>query len=223
MIKELPYAKKFELLNDWHNEIFALIKKEIKQDHLRKEIAFAQKHFSKKAIDKIALEEIVAAYVKEIADGNEEVGEWVASRWVIKHGEIYHLFAQRLAEVNPKFDQIEQIPQKLAQELIAQCTAQYGAKATYIFSVLNSVVFSESDYALLRKLAGEEVSAKSAPAVEEESVEIVKERYENELRKLKDKYEKKVLGLEQKYVRDTEGLRKQIGQLQKRMGELSRV
>ena len=218
MIKEDLYVKKFALLQPWIGDILTLVKKEIKSEHLRKDGAFMLQHFPKKTIDKISLEELIAIYSKEVGH-NEQVGEWIASRWILKHGEVYHFFAERLKKINPKFDEIAEIPATAAQELIKEGSLHFGAKAIYIFSILNAVMFSSNDFAALRSTAEKEKS----PVTESAPVELSKDNFENELRKLKEKYEKKVLGLEAKYIRDTEGLRKQIGQLQKRVGELSRV
>jgi hypothetical protein len=212
------YQRKFELLSPWGEEIVAAVRKELKSDHLPKHPQMVQKHFSKRALQKISAEEMVGAYLSEVAGGNEEVSAWVASRWVIKHAEIYHFFAAKLAEINPKFDEIERIPDDRARAFMEQASLQFGPKRTYIFSVLNAVVFPEAIMQELRTRAEEDsddVAREEAAA--DESVEAVKERYEREIVKLTDKYEKRLLGFHKKYTQDTDGLKKQIAQLQRQL------
>ena len=54
-----------------------------------------------------------------------------------------------------------------------------------------------------------------------ESIEAVREYYEKEMRKRVEKYEKRLQGVERKYVQDIDGLKKQISQLHRKLGEKS--
>lgn len=218
-MNEMSYQEKFSLLRPWQIEILVHLKKELKSDHLRKDSAFAQKYFKKKIIDKISVEELTAAYSQELGEGNEEVAEWIASRWVLRHAEVYQFFAEKLIEINPKFDEIEVLPEEFGNQLMNAAAAQFGAKNVYIFSVLNAVAFSESLYAQLRQAAekGEQIEAKP---LKEESPEEMKKRYESELMKLTDRFEKRFLGIQKKYIQDVEGYKKQIAALQRKLGEV---
>src|SRR5262245_31906385 len=110
MIKEDSCKIKFEKLSPWITEIFQVLKKELKNDHLLKTPSFVQKHFPKRTIDKVTAEEMAAAYLKEMAEGDEELGEKVITRWVMKNAELYQFFVTELSKINPKFDEIESFP-----------------------------------------------------------------------------------------------------------------
>jgi hypothetical protein len=222
MIQEDLSQIKFGKLKLWENEIFQLIKKDIKSEYLRQHPEFVLKHFHKRAVDKLTAEEIVKACVRELADGNEAFAEWAIARWVMKNGEIYQYFATELTKINPKFDEITSIADDVAALLLKVAIAQFGAKRTYLFSVMNSVSFSPSTFESLKSAAEQEPVA-VVEDVAELSVDAVKAHYETQIQKLTDKYEKRLQGLEKKYVIDTEGLKKQIAQLHKKLGEHSCV
>jgi hypothetical protein len=209
------YPAKFEILGPWIHDIFQLIKKELMRD------AFVQKHLPKRVLDKLPLEEFSAMYLKEIAEGNEELGDKVLARWVLKHAELYHFFIEELSKVNPKYDEIVDLPSDVSSYILNTSVSRYGAVATYIFSILNAVVFTEDQLQHLREIALLEKSQAKPPAEEKSafaSIEEVHERYEAKMRKLVEKYEKRVLGIERKYVQDVEGLKKQIAELHRKAG-----
>jgi hypothetical protein len=222
MIKEDPYKIKFAKLAPWTNAIFQAVKKDLRNDHLIKTPAFAQKHFPKRAIDKLGLEEFAAAYLKEIEEGDEELAEKVVARWIMKNAELYQFFAVELSKINPKYDEIESISPEKSFYLFNTSVQQFGAEATYIFCILNAVMFQDEQLSKLRDMALAE-KQKGITAIEEpqsfESVEAVKAHYEKEMRKLFEKCEKKISGLERKYIQDVEGLKKQIAQLHKKLAE----
>lgn len=223
MIIEDPYKTKFDTLQPWIHDIFQIVRKDLKNEHLLKTPSFMQKHFPKRAVDKLTLDELVGAYVKDISEGDEELGEKVVSRWVLKNGEIFQFFAAELSKINPKYDEIESLSNEISSRLLSAAIAQFGVTATYLFCVLNSVVVSSEQLLRLREMAiAEKVELKS---VGEKSaflsMDALKEHYEKEMRKLTEKLEKRVQGIERKYVQDVEGLRRQIAQLHKKLGEKS--
>lgn len=220
MIKEDSCKIKFERLVPWTTEIFQLIKKDLKNEHLLKTPAFVQKHFPKRALDRLTTEEMAAAYLKEMSEGDEELGEKVITRWVMKNAELYQFFVTELSKINPKFDEIESFAPEMGSCLFRTSVAQFGAIPTYIFCVMNAVVFAQEQMQTLRELA---LAAAAQPQsqVEKnvfESVDAVKQHYEKELRKLMEKYEKRLQGLERKYFQDMEGFKKQIAHLHRKMG-----
>ena len=221
MIKEDSYKTKFEKLQPWNNAIFHAIKKDLKNDHLLKTPSFAQKHFAKRALDKLTHEEFAAAYLSEIAEGDEDLGETVVSRWVMKNAELYQFFAGELSKINPKFDEIESLSPETSSMLLNTSVGQFGASAAYIFCVMNAVVFKEEQLEKLRELAIAENSRTPSQEQKQEfaSIEAAKDHYEKEIAKLADKYEKKMQGVMRKYVQDVEGLKKQISQLHKRLSQ----
>lgn len=223
MVKEDPYRVKFEKLQPWAEEIFHALKKDLRNEHLLKTPAFAQKHFPKRPLDKLTTEEFALAYVQEITSGDEELGERVVARWVMKNAELYHFFAEELSKISSRFDEIESLPSDVSSRLLTTAVARFGAKGTYIFCVMNAVVISEEDLLKLREMAIAEKATQlsledKSPS---ESIEGVREHYVKEIRKLTEKYEKRLQGVERKYVQDVEGLKKQISQLHKKMGEKS--
>lgn len=221
MIIEDPYKIKFAKLSPWVNSIFQSVKKDLRNDHLLKTPSFAQKHFPKRALDKLTIEEFAAAYLSEIAEGDEELGEKVVARWIMKNAELYQFFVVELSKINPKYDEITAISDEISKLLLNSAIQQFGASATYTFCILNAVVFTEVQLSKLRELALAEKAEESV--IEErkafQSVEMVKEYYEKEMHKLLEKYEKRLQGVERKYIQDVEGLKKQISQLHKKIAE----
>jgi len=220
-MKEDSYKLKFEKLQPWTNLIFQAVKKDLKNDHLLKTPTFVKKHFPRRALDKLTTEEFAAAYMQEIAEGNEELGGNVVARWVMKHAELYQFFAEELSKVNPQFDAIESLPPEVASFLLNTSVGRFGATATFLFCVMNAVVLTEEQLGKLREMA---LAEKARSEVQEErptalSSDALKEHYEKEMRKLTEKYEKRVQGIERKYLQDVSGLKKQIAQLHRKLGE----
>ncbi len=220
MIKEDTYSVKLEKLQPWKVGIFQAIRKELRNEHLLKTPAFVQKYFAKRPLDKLSVEEMADAYIKEIAEGNEELGERVVAHWVMKNAEVYQLFATELSKVNPRFDEIESLPSDVSAFLLNTSLAQFGAVPTYVFCVMNAVVLTDEQLAKLRELALSEAVQNNTQEEKKEfpSIDVLKEHYEKEIRKLTEKYEKRMQGIERKYVQDVDGLKKQIAQLHKRLG-----
>lgn len=219
MIKEESYQVKFELLHPWANEILNAVKKELKSEHLMKNPQFVHKHFPRKIAQKLTIEEMTGAYIQEIKEGNEEIGELVASRWVLKHAEMYHFFAEELTKINPKFDEIERISDEQSVLLIEMAESRFGASKTYVFSILNSVQFADSPYAALRQRA--ENAPLEAKIVETPSLDIsveeLRKKHAQEILKLTEKYENRLLGVQKKYAQEVEGLKKQIAGLHRKL------
>jgi hypothetical protein len=223
MIKEDPYKVRFEKLLPWSRDIFQPIRKDLKNEHLLKTPSFAQKHFPKRHLDKLTTEEMAAAYLREIAEGNEEMGEKVVTRWVMKNAGLYQFFATELSKINPQFDAIESFSPEVGAFLLNASVARYGAVAAYLFCVMNTVVFTEEQMQKLREMALAETETVQ-PQTEQgppETVQAVKEHYEKLVRRITEKWEHRLQGLERKYVQDTEGLKKQIAQLHRKLGSIS--
>ncbi len=221
MIKDDSYRIKFEKLQPWMVDIFRAVKKELRNEHLLKTPAFAQKYFPKRGLDKLTNEEFAGAYAQEIAEGNEELGEKVVTRWVMKHAELYHFFATELSKINAKFDEIESLSQETSAFLASASISQFGATATYIFCVMNAVVLTEEAIQKIKEAAMLEKAQAVLPEEKHsfETVDVVHEHYVKEMRKLSEKFEKRIQGIERKYIQDVEGLKKQISQLHKKLGE----
>ncbi|MBX7066119.1 MAG: hypothetical protein K1X28_02700 [Parachlamydiales bacterium] len=205
----------FVPLKNWMHVILNAIKKDIKQDHLGSDPEFYRTHFGSRPQNRLTAEEIFNAYEKELIQGNQELAEWVVNRWVFKNGDLYQIFADRLAKINPEFDKIQTLTEEESEKVLAGTVEKFGAVSTFLFVVLNGVVFPESVRSKLQRQAEvEKVELEKKTEAEEgrESLEKLLAAKEREIARLNDK----ILGVQKKYDRDTEALKKQIKALQKR-------
>ncbi len=208
---------KFFLAQPWIREILSLLKKELKTEHLPGHRAFHQEHFANRPLHRIALEELVAVYERELLQGNQALGDWIVNRWVCKHGEIYHHFAERLSEITDNFSELKILSESDSERVLAGTSEAFGAVATYLFSLLNGVVFPDSIMERLRIEATQyqkDQKQQEEERIESKTLQSLKEHHERELRRVKEKYESKLSGLEKKYTLDTESLKRQIRSLQ---------
>lgn len=224
MYKEATYKEKYAVLKDWLPSIVESIKKDIKNEHLKKDFLFIKKYLGSKNPHKVTTEELVEAYQKAIEqeDNGEDLGEFLTSRWLLKNTDLYEFFDKKLSEISDDFTSLEEIELPAAQTIIAQAVNEYGACDTYLFSVLNSVVFPAEAYKQLSQQATKEKEIKKKETTQKEeqlTFDNMKQSYEIEMARLTDKYEKKLAGLQKKYAADTESLKKQIAQLQRKLNE----
>jgi len=222
MLKNSTYRDKFSLLNFWMPYIAEAIKKELKQDHLKSDWGFAKKYFAGKNIAKLTADELADGYLKAILedDNGDNIGEFIANRWLLKHGEIYHFFDQELTQINANVEEIEVLEAEKSREIADASIQKFGAPATYLFSVINSVVFPEACIAEMEQRAKSDLNVQQEleAAIEgERSIDKIKKECEMQIARLTDKYEKKLLGLQKKYLKDVEGLKKQIASLHKQL------
>jgi hypothetical protein len=210
----------FTYVQPWLEQILQSIKKDLKTDHLQVDKSFYKTHFGSRALNKLTIEEIFHAYEKELLAGNQELSEWVVNRWVFKHGDIYRYFADRLSAINPQFQEIKSISDAEAENVLSGAVTAFGFVATYIFSRLNGVVFSDAVFERLHQAALKETETKKEQQEQkcaEESLEQIQARHQRELSRLYEKYEDKLAGVLRKYTQDTEALKKQIRALQQRV------
>jgi hypothetical protein len=205
----------FQALQNWTLEILDTIKKDIRTDHLHTDPVFYRTYFGNRPQNRLTADEIFAAYEKELLKGNDDLAEWVVNRWVFKHGDLYKHFADRLSEVNPNFDEIKQLSEEESSRILDGAAESHGAIPTFIFSLLNGVVFPQTVLDRLRKAAEVEKVAREKKAVrdaEQESLEKILAAHQREVARLQDK----INGVQKKYEKDTEALKKQIKALQKK-------
>lgn len=224
MIKELTLKQRFERLQPWATRIFIDIKKEVKGEILLKNRGFVSKYFPKKTADKVTANELVAACYQEVAvEGNADFCDWVVSRWILKNIELYEYFVKELTGICPKFEEIKEISDDKGESMMQKACALFGASGTYIFSLLNSVAFSDNLFAKLEKAAMAELQSQKQSSVQEIATEKtaaeLKCEHEKEMLKLTEKYENKLQAVLRKYAQDVDGLKKQVSLLQKRLGE----
>ncbi|WP_068467880.1 hypothetical protein [Candidatus Protochlamydia phocaeensis] len=224
MYKDASYKEKFAALADWLPSIIDSVKKDLKNEHLKKDFVFVKKFFPSKNFNKLTNEDLTEAYQKAIAEEEkgEEIAEFVTSRWLIKHGDLYEFFETRLTQINPNFSELEELTSAQAHSLMEEAIREFGAPQTYLFAVLNSVVFPADTFKQLEKRAKQENQQQVEQAqldAEKMTMDQVKKEFEREIARLTDKYEKKLAGLQKKYLTDVEGLKKQIAQLQRKLHE----
>lgn len=222
MLKNSTYKEKFAMIKSWMPALVEDVKKDLKNEHLRNDWMFVKKYLGGKNLNKVTNEEIAQAYSTAVAEeeSSEEIGEFLSNRWLLKHGDIYQYFEAKLTEISPNFSELETIDKSKAQDIVDGSVKQFGPVKTYLFAVLNSVVFPKDVYEGLGRKAedsarhkAEEMNAKNA----HDSLEAMQRSYEQQIARLTDKYEKKLSGLQKKYVLDTEGLKKQISTLTKKL------
>ena len=222
MLKETGYKEKFVILAPWMPEIVDSIKKNIKTEHLRADAGFVKRYFSGKNINKLTTEELAEAYTDAMANAEsvDDLGEFITNRWLLKHGELYNYFEHELSKVNPNFSEIDSIDEGVAMSIMEGSVHQFGAPATYLFCVLNSVVFPKKVYSILEQRA-KDTKEKSIVDVETRNetlkAQSVEQNYQLQISRLTDKYEKKISGLEKKYITDVALLKKQVANLQRKL------
>ncbi|MEI8125644.1 MAG: hypothetical protein WCG42_07820 [Parachlamydiaceae bacterium] len=221
MLKNITYKDKFAMLQEWMPFIVDAIKRDLRNEHLRNDVAFMKRYFPGKHPTKLTAAELAPAYIDVMANGDktEEVGEFLTNRWLLKHSDLYHHFEQELSKICSDFNELTIIEKPTAMKIMEDAVEQFGPIQTYLFCVLNSVVFPEDVYALLGKKAS--LHAQSRQIEEEQereaaSMDALKRGYEQQIARLTDKYEKRLLGFEKKYTQDINSLKKQIASLQKK-------
>ena len=224
MMKDMSLKSKFEVLHSFLGKILHDIRKDVRQEHLKQDRAFVQKYFGKNVIDKVSAEELEKAYFAElVSEGTENLGNWMISKWILKHAEVYEYFVTQLTKVNPKFEEITLLSVEDAKSIASKAVESFGAIDTYIFSMLNSVAFPDAVFEVLKDAATKHLADQAKSAVSKEvvlTVEDLVKLHEQEILKLTDRYEKRLQATAKKYVQDIEGLKKQLGSLQKKLGEL---
>lgn len=214
MLKDASYKEKFKLLNDWLPHIFETVKRDVKNDHLKKNPTFLKKYFQLKNINKMTTEDIVKGYdlALQTDENAEEIAEFLANRWMLKNTEVYNFFEEKLRKIYPNFTEITEIDQQNASTLMHEGIQHFGAQRVYLFSVINSVVFPQNILQQLQQKATDERQHPSTHKDENCSLQL-------QLARITDKYEKKLLGLEKKYLQDIGNYKKQIAQLQRKLNE----
>lgn len=222
MLKDATYKEKCSMLKPWMPHIIEAIKKDLRNEHLKNDLKFVKKYFASKNINKLTTQDFVEVYASALdqEENAEEIAEFVTNRWLLKNTELYEYFEKALSQISEDFTQLTEITPQKSQEIIDRSITQFGAMRTYLFSVMNSVVFPREIYEKLNKQAQEnQQNLEKEEAIQKKHIayESLKQQCEERMARLTDKYEKKLLGMERKYVQDTAALRKQIISLQKRL------
>ncbi len=216
----MDMKNQFETIQPWIPLVLAAIKKDIKTDHLPGSPIFVRTHFGNRPLSRLTAEEIFAAYEKDLLSGDADLADWVVNRWVFKHGDIYSHFADSLSQVAEDYSAIQSLTVEQSEKILSEAVDRFGALHTYLFSVLNGVVFPESVFQRLRTWAENEEAAKKEEekgTEERLSLQQLTERYSRDVARLHEKYESKISGVLKKYTTEVEALKKQIRALQKQL------
>lgn len=222
MIKDMLYKEKLVLLQDWLPEIINVIKKDLRKEHLQQDPAFVKKFLSNKNLNKLAVEDLVQAYRQALIEEerSEAIADFISNQWLLKNSEVYQYFEEFLRPRVPNFTDISELDEGISIELMNGSINEFGAKTTYFFAVINSVVFPLTIFDQLRQRAKTEtVQQLDQEKVQQErdtSLNLEKS-YQQQIARLTDKYEKKLQGLQTKYTQDVESLKKQISNLQRKL------
>lgn len=224
MYKNATYKEKFADLQEWIPFLIEAVKKDLRNEHLKKDFNFIKKFLPSKNLNKVTTEELAQAYQKAIQEEEqgENLAEFITSRWLLKNSELYEFFENQLTKIHPDFTNIEEIDPEPAQKLIYASIDQFGAPHTYLFSVLNSVVFPKESFQELKTIAQTQhkrVEEEGHIAAEQLNIAQMQAQFDEKLLRLSDKYEKKLTGLQKKYIVDVDSLKKQIAQLQRKLQE----
>lgn len=222
MLKDSTYKEKFALLKKWMPIIVDSVKRDLKNEHLKRDWGFVKQYFPGKNPHKLTAEELSEAYTHaiETSENAEDLAEFVSNRWLLKHSDLYYYFEKELIKVSPNFSELEHLEKDISLQIMDNAIQHFGALHTYLFCVLNSVVFPKETYDILGQRAEDSVKAAKIEAAansELQSFEDMKRSYEQQIARLTDKYEKKILGLQKKYAVDVDALKKQVAQLQRKL------
>ena len=219
-MKNATYKDKFAMLKEWLPSMFDSVKKDLRGEHLKQDPLFTKKYFAGKNLNKLTVEELVDGYTQAVNDGLEQVGEFISNRWLLKNTEVYNYFETQLQQINPNFQEIDELDKDHSLKLIDGATKEFGAPRTYLFAVLNSVVFPKEVYKQLGDKAKDARHAEEhheKVTAEKESLAQIQKHHERELARVTDKFEKKLAGMQKKYLTDVETLKKQVATLQRKL------
>lgn len=224
MYKDTTYTEKCTILKKWLPQILYEVRKDLRKDHWKQDPYFVKGYLGNKAANKITNEEMAEGYSRalEKEEGAESIAEFIATRWLLKHSDVYYLFEKELEKTTPEFTELEELDATVAEPLATKSIELFGAVPTYIFCVFNSVVFPESVYTTIANKAAEEQETQQTQEQQENeqrTLEQMTRQHEQQVARLTDRFEKKLAGLERKYVQDTTTLKNQVRNLQKKLQE----
>jgi hypothetical protein len=222
MLKNTGYQEKFVLLKPWIVDVIEVVKKDLRNEHLKIDRDFCKRYFLGKNPFNLTTEEMAHAYATDIEAGNVGLGEFIATRWLLKNADIYGFFEEILKKIDENFENLDVLSQSQTEGILSKALKQFGSTRTYLFSVLNSVVFPKEIYDELRVQAEQETrdNQRQEEQIESaQSLENIKKRHAREMAALKDRFEKKLNGMQKKYLHDVEKLKKQIQLLESRIAE----
>lgn len=153
-----------KLATPWYAHIFACIKKDLKNEHLKVNKPFYYTHFRAKTLRELTADDLMQVYSKVVEKDNEPLAEFIINRWILRHLSVYAFFEERLKGVNPHIEKIRHIDESVAQEILSEAKVRFTAQALYLFCLFNSVQFSPEIFEQLRTCALNETTTSGALA-----------------------------------------------------------
>lgn len=214
---QLSYKEKIFLCKPWFSEIISEVKKDLKQEHIPKDKNFCQRRFLGKSFNQITKQELAEGYFKEVESGNDALAQFICTRWLLKHTDIYAFFENILKKISDDFDALAEIEETLEEKLKKESVEKFGVVKIFIFSLFNSVVFREKIFLDLQMRAHAKIEEENEVS-EKLAFDQMQQQYERKILALKDKYEKKLSGFQIKYLNDTKKLQEEIVRLKGNSG-----
>ena len=140
------------LIQPWFEQIFKVVRKDLKQEHLLRDSHFCTKFFLGKHPRDISLPELIKGYDQAIGEGHTDLAEFISARWVMYHPELYHFFEKKLSVLG-NFTDLKTIDDLYAWQILEEAISSFGSVDVYLFSVMNAVVFSPIIFEALKALA----------------------------------------------------------------------
>ena len=142
----------FQALQNWTQEVLNAIKKDIKTDHLHTDPVFYR------PILAIALKidslprRFSQLMKKSCLKGNEDLAEWVVNRWVFQaRRPLSALCRAAQRDQSQTLIRFKSLLKRRVKRVLEGAPEAFGAIPTFLFSVLNGVVFPESVLERLRR------------------------------------------------------------------------
>ncbi|MCB1213269.1 MAG: hypothetical protein KDK40_03125 [Chlamydiia bacterium] len=217
--KGKPFNQIFNELGEWSKHVVEGVKKELKAKHLRQDLQFYRQHFSGIHWNRIPGEKLIEVYGRCTAE-DREIAEFVATEWLLKHTDLYHLFEEQLVPHYPDIGEIEEIASEIAQKMVEESLKTFDPLTVFLFSRLSEVKFPEEHFDTLENLAREHLESSQRDTeenLEEADLRKETERLQRELVKQEARYEKKLEGMAKKYQNDVTHLKRQLASLRQEL------
>ncbi len=156
-MEEVAYREKMIGLAPWMGVLLGSIKGDMKSAHLLKDVKFARKYFPTKDIKRIPLVELTEGYKKALVQEEPQVAEKIAAfmvqAWLTQEQGVYKYFEKELSKITAHFDQLKEIDEEKAREIMDGSIDKFRAEKTYLFVILNEVVHPPEVIAELKEIA----------------------------------------------------------------------
>ena len=115
-------------LKEWFPSILETVKKDLKNEHLKKDYVFVKKYLGGKNIHKLENQELETAYFTALQgeEKGEEIAEFMVHRWIFRNSEMYHFFEKELMKVRPDFTEIKELSAQEGEPILKKRLGSLG-------------------------------------------------------------------------------------------------